>query len=186
MKIGLVGENPSDTNCIEVLLKKEFGDTFSYVHLVKNINGSNLEEQKTKHILRKEYANHKPDLVIFVRDLDSLRDNKKQWNMRKAYFTDFNSVVDRLGVPFIIIYELEAIILSDISAFNQKYGTQLIINKAPDLYLEPKEVLMKAYKYYDTGDNIDLFNNLDVNIVKRNYKYYDLLVRRIKQKTGQI
>lgn len=185
MKIGLVGENPSDTNCIEILLKKEFDEVFTYVHLVKNINGSNLEHQKTKHILRKEFESHRPDLVIFVRDLDTLRGDKNQWRKRKDYFIDFNGVVDKLGIPFFIIYELEAIILSDINAFNQMYKTSLIIDKAPDLYPEPKEYLMNAHKYYDTGDNVELFEALNITVVKQNYKYYDLLVKRIK-KIGRI
>lgn len=184
MKIGLVGENPSDTNCIEILLQKEFGDNFVYAHLVKNINGSNLEEQKTKHILRKEFEAHRPNLVIFVRDLDSLRSDKIQFRKRQEYFSDFNGVVDNLGIPFIVIYELEAILLSDIRAFNQMYDTNVIIDKAPDLYPEPKEFLMEAHKYYDTGDNVDLFKALDVEIVKQNYKYYDLLIKRIKKKVG--
>lgn len=181
MKIGLVGENPSDTRCIEILLKREFDDKFSYVHLIKNINGSNLDDSKTKHILRKEFESHRPDLVIFVRDLDSLRSNNTQWSLRKFYFSEFNSVVDKLGIPFVIVFELEAIILSDISAFNRMFATNLVIEKAPDLYPKPKEMLKSAYKYYDTGDNVELFENLDVQMVKQNYKYYNSFVEEIEK-----
>ena len=54
-----------------------------------------------------EYRLKKPDIVIFIRDLDGLKNNSTQVTLRKQYFTDFNSVVNRNGILLLHIYEIE-------------------------------------------------------------------------------
>lgn len=92
MRIGLVGEAPNDTEAIKNLLNKKYS-ALEFFFMLNNINGSNLDNQKTKRLLRIEYEFEKPDIVIFIRDLDSVLPNKKKLYERKNYFTEFNSVV---------------------------------------------------------------------------------------------
>ena len=75
MKIALVGEAPNDTLSIKYLLEKRY-KTFNFFSMLKIINGSSLDSQKTKRLLRIEFQIEKPDLVIFIRDLDSTLPNK--------------------------------------------------------------------------------------------------------------
>ena len=86
MKIGLVGEAPNDVKSIRNLLIKKYSD-FEFVFMLQRINGANLDSQKTKRFLRIEYENQKPDIVIFIRDLDSLLPNIKKLYERKDYFS---------------------------------------------------------------------------------------------------
>lgn len=88
MKIGLVGEAPADTRSIKNLLKKRYKD-FDFVELLKNkITGSSLENQKTKTELRIECITEKPDLVIFIRDLDGLltKEYREKRLLRQKYY----------------------------------------------------------------------------------------------------
>ena len=103
VKVGIIGENPTDITCINELLAQKFINEIKFFPLLQNINGSYLEHQKVKHLLRKEYEYQKPNIVIFVRDLDAPRTDNIQLLKRKEYFTDFNSVVDRKGVMLLNI-----------------------------------------------------------------------------------
>lgn len=83
MKIGLVGESPHDTQCIKILLRQLFPE-FQYVTISKNLHGAQLEQvQPTKRIIRNEYRIHRPDVVVFIRDLDSLANDSAQITRRK-------------------------------------------------------------------------------------------------------
>tara|TARA_B100000949_G_C14159049_1_gene398215 strand:+ start:230 stop:670 length:441 start_codon:yes stop_codon:yes gene_type:complete len=145
MKIGLVGEAPNDVQSIKNLFERFYKveDDFEFIFLLNNINGSQLEQQKTKHFLSLEYRLKKPDIVIFIRDLDGLKNNSTQVTLRKQYFTDFNSVVNRNGILLLHIYEIEALILSDIESFKKLYKCKIekdwIDN--PSEIEEPKEFL---------------------------------------------
>ena len=89
IKIGLVGESPHDTKAIENLLNQKFSNEVVFFEMVKNVRGSNLDDRRTKHFLRKDFERKQPDLVIFVRDLDALENNKKQLSLKKKYFSDY-------------------------------------------------------------------------------------------------
>src|ERR1700752_4513467 len=105
------------------LMKNQYSSlSFEYTPLLNRINGSQLESQKTKHLLRKEYQYKKPEVVIFIRDLDGLKSETTKLNKRKEYFTEFNSVVDKKGIYLLHIYEIEALIFSDIETFNSEYS----------------------------------------------------------------
>nr|MBA3987333.1 hypothetical protein [Flavobacteriales bacterium] len=124
-KIGLIGEAPNDTNSFINLFSNHCSEKGYFVNLINDIHGSMLENQKTKHLLRKEYESHKPDFVVFIRDLDGLETDIDQVDRRKAYFTEFNSVIDKKGIYLLNIFEIEALILADIEAFNDLYNCQI-------------------------------------------------------------
>ena len=130
-KIGLIGEAPNDTYAIKNLLNQKFKDKIIFAEIIKNIRGSNLDNQKTKHRLRKNYERIKPDFVILIRDLDGLEDDKEKLKHRKEYFSNFNSVIDKKGIFLLHIFEIEAIILADISNFNKYYNCKLLYSSNP-------------------------------------------------------
>lgn len=160
MKIGLIGEAPNDTKSISNLFKKQYPNC-NFITLLHSITGDMLEEQRHKHLLRREYQWHKPDIVIFIRDLDGLENNKTQLNLRKEYFTNYNSIVDKKGMFLLHVYEIEALILTDINTFNTLYKTEITVDKDPMLISEPKEYLQSKCNKYKPSDNSYIFDNLD-------------------------
>ena len=103
MRIGLVGEAPNDTESMKNLLIKRYPiEKFNFFSLLQIINGSNLDSQKTKRLLKKEFEQQKPDIVIFIRDLDSTLPNKEKLYERKNYFTSSNNVVNKKGIPLLL------------------------------------------------------------------------------------
>jgi hypothetical protein len=66
MKIGLVGEAPSDTTAIQNLLNRQYPD-FDFVTLLDRIHGSMLDNKKAiNRLLRIEYEDQQPDIIIFI------------------------------------------------------------------------------------------------------------------------
>jgi hypothetical protein len=77
MKIGLVGEDPNDTKSIENLLVRQYPQ-LNFVTLLYRVNGSMLDNNKAINSIRREFEIQKPDLVIFIRDLDSHEKGKEE------------------------------------------------------------------------------------------------------------
>jgi hypothetical protein len=184
MTIGLIGEAPNDTSSIKNLLSRKYTD-ITFKTLLNNIHGSQLDNQKTKHLLRKEFEWEKPDAVIFVRDLDGLETDEGQMATRKGYFTDFNSVVNYKGIYLLNIYEIEALILSDIATFNKVYGTVLLQEKDPMLIIEPKEYLKKSTisqnaKYVESH-NPEIFSYLRMDQLVANCRYFSAFINRFEK-----
>jgi hypothetical protein len=188
LRIGMIGEYPTDVDCISSLLMKKYDSKVSFFPLIYDVHGSNLENPKIKHQLRREYQIVKPDFVLFIRDLDGLEDNLVQLEQRKAYFADFNNVVDKRGVLLLNIHELEALLLSDIGKLTSYYNVELdeIIDcmKIED----PKGYLKSRIKKYSTGDNVTLFSLLDYEQVLNNCRYFrrfnDDFSEIVKRKTA--
>lgn len=170
-KIGLVGEAPNDTQSIKNLLIKKYPD-LDFFFMLQRINGSSLDSQKTKRFLRIEYESQKPDIVIFIRDLDSVLPNKKKYNERKSYFTNFNSVVNRKGIYLLHIYEIEALILADINTFNKKFNVNITPVKDVMSISEPKEYLRQRARNYNESKNSEVFEELIFNNVLSNCEYF--------------
>jgi hypothetical protein len=140
--------------------------------LIRNVHGSNLDNQKIKHLLRREFQIERPDFVLFVRDLDGLEHHAEQLNYRKACFTEFNSVIDKKGILLLNIYELEALLLTDIEAVYKYYGKEIGHVEDCMLIESPKEFLKKNISAYSTGHNPDLFGLLDFKIVVAKCRYF--------------
>lgn len=160
MRIGLVGEAPNDTESIKNLMEKKYTSGYDFFFMLDRINGSKLDSQKTKRFLRLEYETKNPDLIVFIRDLDSILPNVPQLNDRKLYFTNSNSVVDKKGVYLLHIYEIEALILADIEVFNQIYNSNILPVSDPMLIEEPKEYIRTREKKYNESHNPDIFKEI--------------------------
>lgn len=180
MIVGLVGEAPNDTQSIKNLLGK-FYQSISFESLLKDIHGSQIESQKTKRFLRSEYELKKPDIVVFIRDLDALENDAVQLELRKQYFRDFNTVVDRKGIYLLNIFEIEALILADIDCFNRIYKTAVSKIVDPMKVKEPKEFLKLATKKtvasYNESRNPNLFSELNLDVLLTNCRYFSAFIQ---------
>ncbi len=184
MIVGLVGEAPNDTQSIKNLLQN-FYRNIIFEPLLKDIHGSQIESQKTKRFLRSEYELKKPDLIIFIRDLDGLENNLKQLEIRKQYFQDFNSVVDKRGVYLLNVFEIEALILADVNCFNKIYKSNISGIADPMKVEQPKEFLKlktrKALKQFNESHNPEIFSELDFHVVKSNCRYFNTFVKKLDE-----
>ncbi|MEQ9300346.1 MAG: DUF4276 family protein [Cyclobacteriaceae bacterium] len=182
MKIGLVGEHPNDSDCIENLLSRYYDH--EYFKLIRQVTGSQLDEKnntKLKRQIRLEYEWEKPTVVIFIRDLDATRqssDYQQKRNFRNQYFADFRSVVDGKALFLLHIYELEALLLADLDTVNDQLGTQITIDVAPEEVVEPKEWLEEATeKKYNSSKNPRLFKELDLKRLTANCGYFRRFIK---------
>lgn len=172
IRIGMIGEYPSDTKAIENLLNKKYANVIEFFTLIRGVHGSNLDNQKIKHLLRKEYEIEKPDFVLFVRDLDGFEHHEEKIKYRKTCFTDFNSVINKKGILLLNIYELEALLLTDIEAVSKYYGNEISDVKDCMFIESPKEFLKNSINNYSTGHNPELFALLDYKIVIAKCRYF--------------
>ena len=175
MKIGLVGEAPNDTKSIENILKKNYGD-LEFVELLKNkFTGASLENKGAKTALRIECISHQPDIVIFTRDLDGLmtkeyRDKRLQ---RQSYYNGFKGCTQVKKTIFLLhVWEIEALILADINAFNTYYTTDISFEGDPMEIKEPKEFLTAHNKKYSESDNSKIFLHSDFKRLYENCTYF--------------
>ena len=185
MKIGLVGEAPNDTRAIQNLLSKHYSH-LDFVTLLNNINGSWLDHKKTiRRSLRIEYEDLRPDIIIFIRDLDGLENDKKAKRKRQEIFSYSNRIVDKLGMHLLNIFELEALILADVNVFNQRYNCTVPDFSYPMLVPMPKEVLIEASAYqFKESHNPEIFILLNFDTVKSNCRYFSSFVKKFDKKIG--
>jgi len=187
MKIGLVGEAPNDTTAIQNLLSRKYQE-FDFVTLLNRINGSMLDSKKAiRRLLRIEYEDQAPDIIIFIRDLDSLENDRSAKRKRQEIFSYSKRIVDGRGIHLLNIFELEALILSDIEVFNNRYGCTLAEFNDPMLIPMPKEVLIEAsgYKFIESH-NPDIFSLLNFDIVMRKCRYFSGFVRKLEKAIARL
>lgn len=182
IKIGLVGEAPNDTQAIKNILHKKYPkENVNIFFMLQRITGSQLDSQKTKNFLRKEYEFNKPDIIIFIRDLDSVLPNKQQKDKLKLYFSESNSVVDGNGIFLLHIYEIEALILSDINTFNKIYETEIVVNTDVMTIEEPKEFLKRHAKKYSESHNAKIFEQLSFDELLK-CGYFKIFIDNLEKK----
>ena len=85
-------------------------------------------------------------------------------------------VIDKKGLFLLNIYELEALLLSDIKKVEEYYSVS--VGKIEDCMkiTDPKGYLYKSIKAYSTGDNKALFILLDYDQVVCNCRYFKKFV----------
>jgi len=136
-------------------------------------------------LLRIEYELQAPDIVIFIRDLDALETDRKARRKRQVVFSFSNSIVDHKGISLLNIFEIEALILADIEAFNRHYETTIAAFTDPMLILEPKEVLIAATRgfnnRFEVSHNPHLFTLLNFDTVKQNCRYFSAFIRKLNR-----
>jgi hypothetical protein len=172
VSVAFVGEHPNDVSCIQSLLLKKYPLGVSFSALLKDVNGSALDNPKIIHLLRKEYQYSKPDVVLFIRDLDALEYDRIQWEKRKQYFVKCNKVVDKKGIYLLNIFELEALLIADKLALEKYFNAPVVVEDDCMLIPSPKEELMKMFRKYNTVMNAVLFPLLNYETVIKNCRYF--------------
>lgn len=189
-RIGLVGEDPNDTQAIQYLLEQNFTDKAQFVIILRNKRGYQLENTSFYNAFKIELLNNNYDLIIFIRDLDGLESEEEKLKHRLNWFKKLNAASGDRGLFLLNIFELEALILADIETFNSIYKTK--ISKIGNVMFttQPKELLMsktfRLRKVYSESHCPELFKKLNYTTVVKNCRYFKefvlLLEKRLKRK----
>lgn len=174
-RIGLVGENPNDTNAIKNLLSRYF--PLQFIPVGKNLFGSQLDSPKFFKMITNEASKHNLDTIIAIRDLDAVSSNKIKLKERMDWAQKVFKVVNVKKKCFLLnVTMLESLILADIEVFNKIYKTKVVYKKNPEHEVNPKQFLRditycKA-KVFEPNDCPAIFKKLDMEQLRK-CKHFD-------------
>lgn len=175
-RVGLLGESPHDTEAIAALLAPRYGSRVEFFQLLRNVTGDMLEDAKTFRDLRREYEWEKPNLVVAIRDLDSLQTKGAKWRQRQRYFRKVASVVEQKSLPLLNIYEIEALVCADITVFNTRFKCTCPQPADVMVIPEPKEWLRNTttagQPAYSAGQCAELLAAVSYETVIANCRYF--------------
>lgn len=189
-KIGLIGEDPNDTNAIKNLLERKYPKNIKFQQLLKNIRGHQLDNARVSKSLEIEYKEYKPNFVIFIRDADCISTEQAKIQKVHDWFSKLNISVNNTGILLMNVFELEALILADIATFNKLYRTTIKYSGNVMFQMDPKKFLKektyKNHKKYSESDCPNIFKQLDFDIVLNNCTYfkafYEIFMEKVKEK----
>lgn len=168
MKVGLIGENPNDTDAIAILLRKQH--KHDYISVLKRRTGGQLDNDKFTKLLKSELSRSNFDVLIFVRDLDGFASEEDKVRDRQNWFDKNSICFSGTSLLLLNIHELEAIFFADVDSLNKMFGLKLKF-KNPLFMSKPKEELKKVTgaKYHENRA-AEYIAKLDYTIVLDNYK----------------
>lgn len=174
IKVGIVGEHPqNDAEALQILLNSVAGTNVEFSVKMDKFRGGQLDGDKFFRSLavEAEYL----DWMIFVRDLDGLLSESKKLIIKDLWFQKVNKNVDKKGIFFLVIYEMEALILADINGFNDYYDLKTQPVGDTKSKIEPKEILKKLTVKTQKGEYqekhaLDIFKKLTFQTVYKNHK----------------
>ncbi len=181
MKIGIISENfDNDSAALRALLgqhifkEKQKIIKVTFKPIGRKIEGDHLLTPKSARIINAECKRYNIDLVILAKDLDGLPSNQKKIKEIEDKIQKIAKQATTKLLPFIVIFEQEALILADIQTFNRIYKTTYTSTKNPLFQSEPKELLKQltgnSNKKYRESDTPKIFQQLDFQTVFNNHK----------------
>jgi hypothetical protein len=184
--VGLVGEDPHDTTAVKNLLNKKYSGRVHFVTLAKNVTGSNLDSNRIKKILQAEFDSKKHKFIVYIRDLDGFKSEENKISKMQSWFKALDKQLHGNGILLLNIWEIEALILADIAAFNKHYKTSLQFGANPMFKEKPKEFLMKhtykGNKQYRESDCPELFKQLDFDKVVSKCAFFKEFIEQFDEK----
>jgi Domain of unknown function (DUF4276) len=176
IKIGIVGEHPNnDAESLKHLLQKVAKKGVEFQIFQKNKRGSQLDAASFAVDLRAEFRSEAPQYIILVRDLDGLLSQTDLVRNKDEWFRKANKAIDEKGVFFLAIYEMEALILSDVAVLKKIYGLTVKPVGNPMMKEDSKGHLKKLTEKsqkgkYDVNHALDIFRSLDFKTVYDTHK----------------
>lgn len=174
IKVGIVGEHPkNDSESLKILLSNVVEKNVQLSVYPKKFSGGQLDGDKFFRTLETEAAFL--DWVILVRDLDGLASDISKVQEKEKWFEKANKISKRKGIFFLAIYEMEALILSDIDSFNNYFGLNVKAIGNPLFKEKPKEYLEQLTEKtqkgkYDENHASKIFKDLNIKNIYENHK----------------
>jgi hypothetical protein len=175
--VGLMGESPNDTAALKVLLLQQYAGRIQVFPLLKGLKADKVSGLKALRMLPALYADERPDIVVFTRDLDALASDTAQKQKRQKEFDDINARVGGKGIFLLHIYEFEALIMAHIAPFNKLYKCACKPQPDPMRIVDPKGKLQEASRKgtrgkYSENDCEEVCQLLDYAELVRNCGYF--------------
>ena len=178
LTVGLIGENPNDTDALVALLNHRYAGRFRAFQLVKRQTGDRLGSAKTQRLLASNYQQEKPRLVVYIRDLDALASDAAKKLERQQEFVAIKKIVGPEALFLLHVFQFEALLWADIAAFNRYYGVSLATKGDPTMIEQPKKKLisatdkLKAGKQYSPNHSAELAAKLDYAKLLKGCRYF--------------
>jgi len=176
--VGLIGENPNDSDALVALLKQRYAGRFTFTYLGKHRTGDQLNNPKMLRVIRQEFDAKQPQLIVYIRDLDALASSNLNWRERHDEFAKIKSIVGEEALFLLHIYQFEALILADIDAFNRQYGVSYPFKGDPTMVENPKKKLIsatdksKANRQYHPNHSAEIAAQLDYAKLLQKCNYF--------------
>ncbi len=191
-RIGIVGENyDNDSKPLRNLLSRVFDkQEVLFIPILPKFRGNQLERiRKLIIALKSDIITKKIDYLILMRDLDGLPSESKKIETRNSWFKKVEDGISKKCVRFLIIYELEALLLSDIATFNKIYSINYKLKGKPKFQKDPKGTLKKLTahpkKTYHESHAADIFQELDHQKLVENHSgpeySYEAFIKALKK-----
>lgn len=175
--IGVIGEHPNnDSEALVALLKEYILDDWELKLCdLKGLRGSRLDNYKDfQELLLLEKITEDYERFIIVRDLDGLEKDKAKIKQKEGWFRRIKQIINDESYFFLVIYELETLILCDLDTANDYFGSEMTISDLPIKINNPKGFLAEetknAEKRYDTSHAKILCTKLDFYKVYENHQ----------------
>ncbi len=174
-KIGIIGEHPNnDSKALIALLQKYvLADWELKICDLKGLRGNRLDNYKDfQEMLLIEKTAEEYERFIIVRDLDSLEKDKVAIKQKEGWFRRIKQIINDESYFFLVIYEIEALILCDMEGLNRFFQSNIQYEGIPIQEDDPKRLLMDATQNtakgkYEENMATPIFQKLDF------YKIYD-------------
>lgn len=174
--VGLLGESPNDTNSLQALLGKRYGERVRFVIISPEITGTQLDSPKLQKIVINNYRFKKPDLIVVIRDLDAPESDRQKRLERLLFFRKMNRGFEQKSVFLLNVQAMEALVAADIAPFNRKYGCACPVPADPMTIADPakflKEATARCRKHYDEGHCAELLAEADYDRLVANCRYF--------------
>ncbi|MDZ7881358.1 MAG: hypothetical protein U5L45_27090 [Saprospiraceae bacterium] len=177
IKIGVVGEHPSnDSESLCHLLRPLACENVQFKVILTKLRGSQLDNERMfLSSLESEFLSEELHHVIFIRDLDGVFSEKEKVTIRDNWSKRADKTINRQGIFFLAIAEMEALILSDIDKVNELYKLKLKAINNPMTEKDPKKKLMQLTEKtkrgkYTESDAPVIFKELVFQTVYKNHK----------------
>ncbi len=175
-RVGIIGENyENDSKPLRHLLSRVFDKQKAvFIPILPKFEGNQLERiRKLLIALKSEIITKRLDYLILMRDLDGLQSEVGKVEIRNNWFKKVTNGTSKKCIPFLIIYELEALILADIATFNKIYKTKYQPKGNPKFQKDPKGLLKKLTarpkKTYHESHAADIFQKINHQELIKNH-----------------
>lgn len=183
MKVGIVGESPNDTEGLAGLFKEQFSE-HQFRSVFKNRKDHQTAVLKLQKLIKIENKKRQYDLLIVSRDLDDPESDQTALSKRQEWFLELQKGIDPVALFLLHIYEIEALILSDVESLLKHFGGKLKFTGDPMKQEDPKEFLKKKWmgvKKYHENDCPKILPELNYETIKSNCRYFQAFDKNLKQ-----
>jgi len=177
MRIGVISEDKTDYDAIDILIKKITSDSVNTIGSY-GMGKADIIHKKKKH--SDKLFNFNCDFVIIVRDSDGAEISPIEDQISAAYD---DTRIGSIYKTCIAIQEIESWFLADLGCIRKLYNIPLnskrITQNNTDDVIDPKEVLKSYVEKWTDGENSHvqsdsklLAENLDINKASTNSKSF--------------